>query len=54
MWTRISLSDDPLAKEMKKGIQEGSVQLGFGDADMSMIFSNMRKTLEHVQNSLRK
>ena len=23
MWTRISLSDDPLAKEMKKGIQEG-------------------------------
>tara|TARA_B100000927_G_scaffold45058_1_gene32380 strand:- start:4797 stop:5126 length:330 start_codon:yes stop_codon:yes gene_type:complete len=54
MWTRISLSDDPLAVEMKKGIQEGSSQLGFGDADMSMIFSNMRQTLEQVQKSLKK
>tara|TARA_B100000482_G_scaffold46800_1_gene30860 strand:+ start:407 stop:736 length:330 start_codon:yes stop_codon:yes gene_type:complete len=53
MWTRISLSDDPLAMEMKKNIREGSTQLGFGDADMNMIFSNMKNTLEQVQKSLK-
>ena len=54
MWTRVSLSDDPEAVKMKKNILAGSKEMGFGDADINMIFSNMRNTLEHVQNSLRK
>ena len=54
MWARIKLSDDPQALEMKKQLEKGSNQLGFGDADLSTIFSNMKKTLNQVQKNLKK
>ena len=53
MWARIKLSDDPQALKMKKELERGSSQLGFGDADLSTIFVNMKKTLEGVQKNLR-
>ena len=54
MWTRVSLSDDPEALAMKENIRKGSKEMGFGDADINMIFANMRNTLDAVQQSLRR
>ena len=54
MWARIKLSDDPQALEMKKQLEKGSNQLGFGDADLSTIFTNMKRTLEQVQSNLKR
>ena len=54
MWTRVTLSDDPEAIRMKESIRNGSKQMGFGDADLNMIFSNMRNTLNAMQKSLRR
>ena len=54
MWTRVTLSDDPEAVRMKESIRNGSKQMGFGDADLNMIFANMRNTLNAMQKSLRR
>ena len=54
MWTRLSLSDDPQAKQMKRNLENGSKELGFGDADLGTIFKNMRTTLDAMQQSLRR
>ena len=54
MWTRLSLSDDPQAKQMKQNLEKGSKELGFGDADLGTIFKNMRTTLDAMQQSLRR
>jgi len=54
MWTRVTLSDDPEAVRMKENIRNGSKQMGFGDADLNMIFTNMRNTLNAMQKSLRR
>jgi len=53
MWTRLSLSDDPQAKQMKKNLERGSKELGFGDADLGTIFKNMRVTLDTMQSTLK-
>ena len=52
MWTRLSLSDDPEALEMKEKIRMTSEAMGFKDVDMNIIFRNMRKTLEQLQDRL--
>ena len=54
IYTRLSLSDDPEAKQMKKNLERGSKELGFGDADLGTIFKNMRTTLDAMQQSLRR
>ena len=54
MWTRLSLSDDPQAKQMKQNLEKGSKELGFGDADLGTIFKNMRITLDAMQQNLRR
>ena len=53
MWTRITLSDDPEAKKMKKHLMKGSKELGFGDSDLGFIFTNMKVTLNALQSSLK-
>ena len=53
MWTRLSLSDDPEALEMKEKIKITSAAMGFKDVDMSIIFANMRRTLEGLQARLK-
>ena len=54
MWTRLSLTDDKEAKKMKDYIVSHAKELGFGEADMGTIFSNMKTTLEQVQKNLKK
>ena len=54
MWTRLSLSDDPQAKQMKQNLEKGSKELGFGDADLGTVFKNMRTTLDAMQQNLRR
>ena len=42
MMTRLSLSDDPAAKQMKKQIINGAKEMGLPeDVDMSHVFNNM-------------
>ena len=53
MWTRLSLTDDKEAKKMKDYIVSHAKELGFGEADMGTIFSNMKTTLEQVQKNLK-
>ena len=53
MWTRLTLSEDKEAKKMKDYIVSHAKELGFGDADMGTIFSNMKQTLEQVQKNLK-
>ena len=53
MWTRLSLSDDPEAIEMKEKIKLASAAMGFKDADMNVIFRSMRTTLEGLQKRLK-
>ena len=52
MWTRLSLSDDPEALEMKEKIRLTSEAMGFKDIEMNMLFKNMRRTLEQLQARL--
>ena len=54
MWARIKLSDDPKALEMKKQLEKGSSQLGFGDKDLGTIVTNMKTTLNQVQKNLKR
>jgi len=54
MWTRMSLSDDPEAIEMKEKLVEASKEMGFGNADMGTIFRNMHNVLEKMQTQLKK
>jgi len=52
MWTRLSLSDDPEAKQMKEKIQMTSAAMGFKEVNMNTIFDNMRQTLENLSSKL--
>ena len=53
LYTRMSLSDDPQAKDMKDNIMTSAVQLGFPpDVDLSYVFSNMTNIIENMKKSL--
>ena len=46
MYTRLSLSDDPMAKKMKEELQKSVQLLGFPpNTDMNVLFENMSKTI---------
>lgn len=50
LYTRVSLSDDPAAIEMKNRIIESSKLLGYGDAtNMSVVFDNMQKVIQKIK-----
>ena len=52
-YTRVSLSDDPQAKEMKKSILEGARQMGLPtNVDMNILFSQMGQMVEMMRNQL--
>ena len=53
MWTRLSLSDDPEALEMKQKLVDQIEILGFGRTDMATIFTNMKDTLDKMQSQLK-
>jgi hypothetical protein len=50
LYTRMSLSDDPRAKEMRDNVRKSAVMMGFPkDVDCGVLFANMQKTLEKVR-----
>lgn len=50
LYTRLTLSDDPKAIEMKERIIESSKLLGYGDpSDMSTVFDNMQKVIQKIK-----
>lgn len=50
LYTRISLSDDPKAIEMKERMIESTKLLGYGDPkDMSIVFENMQKVVNKLK-----
>jgi len=53
MYTRLSLSDDPQAKEMQKNITDGAKQMGLpGNVDMNILFSQMGQMVEMMKGQL--
>ena len=53
MYTRLSLSDDPEAKEMKKNILAGASQMGLpNNVDINVLFSQMRQMVEMMRSQL--
>ena len=52
LYTRLSLSDDLKAIEMKNQIVESSRMLGFGNADVNSIFKSMRMTIENLKTKV--
>ena len=55
LYTRMSLSDDPEAKEMKKRMSDSAVMMGLTpDVDMNIIFKNMSSLLETMREQIDK
>jgi len=54
LYTRMSLSDDPEAKQMKNSIISSAQQLGFPpDVDLGYVFSNMANIIDNMKKSIR-
>jgi len=50
MYTRLSLSDDPEAVEMKENLRKSVAMMGFPpDTDMQNLFSSMSATIESLK-----
>ena len=55
LYTRMSLSDDPEAKEMKEKIINGARMMGLQEGvDIGFMFSNMEKLLETMRKEIDK
>ena len=55
LYTRMSLSDDPEAKQMKDNIIESAKMMGLPDGtDMNVVFNNMAKMLEVMKDQIDK
>ena len=55
LYTRVSLSDDPEAKDMKKKIIESAKQMGLPtNVDMNILFANMNNMVEMMKNEIDK
>ena len=53
MYTRLSLSDDPKAVEIKENLRRSVALMGFPpENDMSILFGSMTKTIESLKNYL--
>jgi len=53
LYTRLKLSDDPRAKQVANNVRDSAIMMGFPkDIDCSVLFSNMRKTLESVRTKV--
>ena len=50
MYTRLSLSDDPEAVEMKENLRKSVAMMGFPpETDMQNLFSSMSATIESLK-----
>ena len=55
LYTRLSLSDDPAAKEMKDRIVESASMMGFpSGADMTSLFDNMSNAVDMMKSQIDK
>jgi hypothetical protein len=55
LYTRLSLSDDPEAQEMKQRISDSAQLMGLpANVDMNIIFGNMTKMLEVMKKQIDK
>ena len=55
LYTRVSLSDDPEAKEMKKKIIESAKQMGLPThVDMNILFANMNNMVSMMRQQIDK
>ena len=53
MWTRLSLSDDPEAKDMKNQLRKSLEGMGFPEGtDMPSIFNAMDETIGKLKKSV--
>ena len=53
MYTRLSLSDDPQAVEMKENLRKSVALMGFPpDTDMQVLFDSMNETIESLKQYL--
>ena len=53
LYTRMSLSDDPRAQEMRESVRKSAVMMGFPkDVDCAVLFGNMQKTLTKVRQQI--
>ncbi len=53
MYTRLSLSDDPTAVEMKENLRKSVAIMGFPpETDMNILFNSMTKTIESLKKYL--
>ena len=51
MYTRLSLSDDPQAVEMKENLRKSVALMGFPpETDMQVLFDSMNKTIESLKD----
>jgi hypothetical protein len=55
MYTRLSLSDDPQAIEMKENLRKSVALMGFPpETDMNILFNSMTKTIESLKQFIDK
>ena len=55
LYTRLSLSDDPEAKQMKERIVDSATMMGLPkDVDMNVLFNNMSKMLDVMKEQIDK
>jgi len=55
MYTRLSLSDDPQAVEMKENLRKSVTLMGFPpDTDMNLLFNSINKTIESLKKFIDK
>ena len=55
LYTRLSLSDDPEAKKMKREVEEGARKMGLpSNVDMNILFANMNNMVEMMKNQIDK
>ena len=53
LYTRMTLSDDPRAKEMRDNVRKSAIMMGFpNDVDCGVLFANMQKTLLKVREQI--
>ena len=53
MYTRLSLSDDPQAIEMKENLKKSIMLMGFpADTDVTLLFDSMNKTIEALEKHI--
>ena len=55
LYTRLSLSDDPEAKQMKRQVEESAKQMGLPtNVDMNILFANMNNMVSMMRQQIDK